>query len=73
MSDISFVAILIGIGVNLVAVMALIWRFGSWSGRVTTLLEAHQSDLVGHDKTLSRLDREVAEMRGAQGLAEPPA
>ncbi len=73
MSDISFVAILGGIAVNSIVIMALIWRFGSWSGRVTTLLEAHQRDLVVHDKTLGRLDREVAEMRGAQGLAEPPA
>lgn len=60
--------IIVGIGagivVNLMALLGLIWKFGSWSGRVTALLEDHQKDLTQHDKRIGQAERDISEMRG---------
>ncbi|MCL7965378.1 MAG: hypothetical protein M8858_08170 [marine benthic group bacterium] len=56
--------IALGIVVNLVALMALIWKFGSWSGKVTTLLDAHAEDHKNHYTTTDQHTRQIARLQG---------
>jgi len=54
----------VGIVINLLAIMGLIWKFGSWSGRVTTLLEDHSKDHDKHYQTTSDHGERLAHLEG---------
>ena len=54
-----------GLLINLLVVVGGILKFGTWSGRVTVLLEQHQKGLDDHDTRIVDLGREVSHMQGA--------
>lgn len=56
--------IALGIVVNLVAIMALIWKFGSWSGRVTQLLADHSEDHKNHYSITAEHTQAIARLEG---------
>lgn len=56
--------IALGILVNLIALAGLIWKFGSWSGKVTTLLDAHAEDHLSHFRTSDEQGQRIAHLEG---------
>ncbi len=54
----------VGIFMNLFALAGLIWKFGSWNGRVTTLLEAHAEDHQNHYTTTEKQGQRIAKLEG---------
>lgn len=63
--------IALGILVNLVALMGLIWKFGSWSGKVTQLLEDHAKDHENHYHTTTDHGERLAHLEGKLRRAAP--
>ena len=64
MNEMVMAGIGLGIVVNLVALMALIYKFGSWSGKVTTLLDAHADNHVNHYSTAGEHGERLADLEG---------
>lgn len=58
------VGIALGILVNLFALFGLIWKFGNWSGRVTTLLEEHAKDHRSHYHTTGEHGERISHLEG---------
>lgn len=54
----------LGIIINLVALMALIWKFGSWSGKVTLLLDGHAKHHDNHYTTTNNHTERLATIEG---------
>jgi len=58
----------IGLAVNLIFLAGVLWRVGHWTGKVTTLLAEHQTDLVQHDKRLNTVEIAVGRIKGQLGV-----
>lgn len=60
----SDVAIAIGLALNFVGLVGLLWKHGQWTGHVTTLLKEHQRDIIQHDRRINDIEIDVANLRG---------
>ena len=57
----------VGLGVNFLAILALVYRISAWGGKVDTLLERHESEHGLHREAVTQLQQDVAGLKGGRG------
>ncbi|MDH3291583.1 MAG: hypothetical protein OEO20_11280 [Gemmatimonadota bacterium] len=60
------VGVALGVAVNLVALFALIWKFGVWSGKITTLVDEFAKSHREHYATAHEHAQRLSHLEGAR-------